>query len=93
MLKDNQEKLFDAFYQSTIDNAYLDTRTEILVGLASAISLNCYPCMKYYFTRAKEFKIKNVEISEVVAKVMAVSAAQKRIQSEEVIKKLKLKDY
>jgi len=95
MLKDNQQKLFDAFYESTHANEYLDTKTELLIGLASAIALNCYPCMKYYLMKAKENKIKKEEISEVMAKVMAVSAAQKKIQAETVMQKFKieLSDY
>jgi len=90
MLNENQEKLFEAFYESTRRNEYLDTRTELLIGLSAAIALNCYPCMKYYFLKAREFKIMKEEIAEVMAKVMAVSAAQKRAQAEEIMQKLKL---
>lgn len=90
MLKENQQRLFDAFYESTHKNEHLDSRSELLVGLAAAVALNCYPCMKYYFLKAKELKITKGEISEVMAKVMAVSAAQKRVQAEDVMRKLKI---
>lgn len=69
----------------------LDATTEILVGLSAAISLNCQTCTKYYHEKSKQAGIKKGEISEVIAKVMAVSAGQKRLQTEEVIKKSKIK--
>ena len=37
MLNDRQQKLYEAFYDSTHENAHLDTRSELLVGLAAAI--------------------------------------------------------
>ncbi len=76
MLRKKQKELYDAFYQSTHDNKYLDSRTEILVGLSAAISMNCQPCTKYYLEKAKAVGIRKGKISEVVAKVMAVSAGQ-----------------
>ena len=89
MLRDEQKKLYDDFYESTHENVFLDATTEILVGLSAAISLNCQPCTKYYLEKAKQAGIKKGEISEVIAKVMAVSAGQKRLQTEEeVIKKI-----
>jgi len=84
MLKEKQKELYDAFYESTHENEYLDSKTELLVGLSAAISLNCQPCTKYYLEKAKKEGVKKGEISEVIAKVMAVSAGQKRLQIEEV---------
>lgn len=84
MLKNNQKDLYDAFYASTHENEFLDSKTELLVGLSAAISLNCQPCTKYYLEKAKEAGIIKSEISEVIAKVMAVSAGQNRLQIEEV---------
>ena len=54
MLKDKQKELYDAFYESTHENEYLDSKTELLVGLSAAISLNCQPCTKYYLEKAKK---------------------------------------
>jgi alkylhydroperoxidase/carboxymuconolactone decarboxylase family protein YurZ len=85
MLKEDQKKLYDAFYESTHNNEYLDEKTEILVGLSAAISLNCQPCTNFYLLKAKEAGIKKGEISEVVAKVMAVAAGQKKLQTQEVL--------
>lgn len=74
---------YKAFYDSTINNEFLDAKTELLVGLAAAMALNCIPCQRYYLDRAKSAGITKGEISEVLAKVMAVSAGQKRLQFEE----------
>lgn len=74
---------YKAFYDSTINNEFLDAKTELLVGLAAAMALNCIPCQRYYLDRAKSAGITKGEVSEVLAKVMAVSAGQKRLQFEE----------
>jgi len=52
------------------------------VGLSAAMALNCAPCQQYYVRAAKAAGISSGEISEVLAKVMAVSAGQKRLQFE-----------
>ena len=46
--------------------------------------LDCAPCRHDYLAKAKDAGIKRGEISEVLAKVMAVSAGQKRLQFEDV---------
>ena len=83
MLTDRHMATYKAFYDSTINNEFLDAKTELLVGLAAAMALNCIPCQRYYLDRAKSAGITKGEISEVLAKVMAVSAGQKRLQFEE----------
>lgn len=95
MFKDEQQTLYDAFYESTHNSQYLDSKTELLVGLSAAIALNCQPCTKYYLLRAKKAGINKGEISEVLTKVMAVSAGQKKLQTQEVFTKYKidLNDY
>lgn len=87
MLKKSQRKLYDAFYESTQNNEFLDERTELFVGLAAAIAMDCGPCMKYYLKKCKDAGIKKAELSEVIAKVMAVAAGQKKLQLEKVIRK------
>jgi len=84
LTKKHQEK-YDSFYESTHDNEFLDTRTEVLVGLSAAIAMNCAPCSAYYLKQAKKTKISKGEISEIVAKAMTVAAGQKRLQVQEVI--------
>ena len=90
MLNKKQRQLYDAFYESTHDNEYLDQKTEILVGLAAAMGMNCQPCTRYYLHQAKKAGISKGELSEVLAKVMAVAAGQKRLQMEEVISNYKI---
>jgi len=84
LLTEKQQKLYDSFYEATHKNEYLDTKTEVLVGLSAALAMNCSPCTRYYLEQAKQSHITKGEISEVLAKVMAVSAGQKRLQAQEV---------
>ena len=85
MLTKRQQELYDTFYDSTHDNEYLDRKTEVLVGLSAAMAMNCAPCAAYYLEQAREAGIKKGEISEVLAKVMAVAAGQKRLQFQGVM--------
>ena len=85
MLTKQQQELYNSFYESTHKNEFLDKKTEILVGLSAAMAMNCAPCTEYYLKRAKEAQITKGEISEVLAKVMAVAAGQKRLQMQEVV--------
>ncbi len=84
MLTDKQNKLYNAFYESTHNNEFLDSKTELLVGLSAAIAMNCQPCTKYYLGKARQADISDGEISEVLAKVMAVAAGQKKLQTVDV---------
>lgn len=86
MLTKHHQELYNSFYESTHKNEYLDQKTEILVGLSAAMSMNCAPCTEYYLKQAKKVNISKGEISEVLAKVMAVAAGQKRLQMQEVVK-------
>jgi len=85
MLTKNQQASYDNFYESTHSNEFLDTKTDLLVGLASAVAMSCKPCTAYYLKQAKKNGVVKGEISEVIAKVMAVSAGQKRLQTSEVL--------
>lgn len=85
ILTSKQQKLYDSFYDSTHNNEHIDTKTELLVGLSAALAMNCSPCTSYYLKEAKKANITKGELSEVLAKVMAVSAGQKRLQAQEVI--------
>ncbi len=95
MLTKRQQKLYDSFYESTHQAEYLDQKTELLVGLSAAIAMNCAPCTEYYLKQAKKANIAKGEISEVLAKVMAVAAGQKRLQMQEVLKnyEISLEEY
>ncbi len=86
MLTKHHQELYNTFYESTHQNEYLDKKTELLVSLSAAMAMNCAPCTEYYLKQAKKENISKGEISEVLAKVMAVAAGQKRLQMQEVVK-------
>ncbi|PKF63007.1 carboxymuconolactone decarboxylase family protein [Psychromonas sp. psych-6C06] len=90
MLTSKQQEKYDAFYTSTHENEFLNAKTEVLVGLAAAIAMNCKPCTHYYLRQAKKVGISKGEISEVIAKVMAVAAGQKKLQASEVLREHKI---
>jgi alkylhydroperoxidase/carboxymuconolactone decarboxylase family protein YurZ len=90
MLTKRQQQLYNSFYESTHKNEYLDQKTELLIGLSAAMAMNCAPCTSYYLKQAKKAKISKAEISEVLAKVMAVAAGQKRLQMQDVFESYKI---
>ena len=71
-----------ALAESTHANEHLDPAEGILVGLTAAIALNCQPCIRYYQSQAKKAGISEGKVSEVLAKILAVSANKKRLQTE-----------
>jgi len=90
MLNKRQKELYDSFYESTHENTFLDSKTEVLVGLSAAMAMNCSSCVRYYLIKAKEVGVSKGELSEVLAKVMAVAAGQKRLQAQDVLKKYRI---
>lgn len=87
MLTKRQKEKYDSFYESTHANEFLDKKTELLVGLSAAMAMNCGPCTRYYLEQTTKAEISEGEISEVLAKVMAVAAGQKRLQMQEVVER------
>ena len=87
MLTDRQQKLYNAFSESTHENEHLDPKTAAIVGLSAALALNCSACAEYYLQLAKKENVSRDEISEITAKVMAVSAGQKRVQAQRAMEK------
>lgn len=85
MLTTKHQNFYDQFYESTHDNEYLDDMTKSLVGLCAALTMNCAPCTSYYLQRAKKSGINKEIVAEVLAKVIAVAAGQKRLQLVEVV--------
>ena len=90
ILTKKQQDLYDSFYESTHQNEHLDSKTETLIGLSAAIAMNCEPCTTYYLKQAKQASVTKGEIAEVLAKVMAVAAGQKRLQFQAVIEKFEI---
>jgi len=39
MLTEEQNKKYDEFYETTHNNEYLDSKTELLVGLSAAMNI------------------------------------------------------
>ena len=85
MLSKHHRELYDAFYASTHQNEFLDEKTELLVGLAAAMGMDCQPCSNHYLQQAKKSGVKKGELSEVLAKGMAIAAGQKRLQAQQVL--------
>lgn len=85
MLNRKQQDLYHAFYESTHNPEHLDRRIELLVGLAAAMALDCQPCTRYYLKLCRQNGINRGELGDVLAKVMAVAAGQKRLQATEVL--------
>jgi len=90
MHTDRQQQLYNAFYKSTHDNQYLDTKTELRVGLAAAYAMNCAPCSAYYLKQAQKADITQCELQEDLANVLAVAAGQKRLQVADVYSRYKI---
>ena len=85
MLTKRQQALHDSFYESTHENEHLDHKTEVLVGLSAAIAMNCAPCTAYYLEKSRDAGVAKGETAEVLAKVMAVAAGQKRLHMQAVL--------
>lgn len=90
ILTEKQNTAYNSFYESTHNNEFLDSKTEILVGLSASIAMNCQPCTNYYLLKAKEAGILKGEINEILAKVMAVAAGQKKLQTQEALNEFKV---
>lgn len=85
MLNSRHSDAWSSFYASTTKGAVLDERTMILIGLAASIAVDCEPCAESYLTKCKETGISDTEISDVLAKVMAVSAGKNKIKFSRII--------
>ena len=90
-MTERQELKYREFYDTTRENECLSRRESLLVGLAAAMAVNCIPCQRYYLQDCKKEGISKGDVSEVLAKVMAVSAGQKRLQFQEVLDRYEIK--
>jgi len=91
MLTDRQRELYNAFSESTHQNEYLESKTAAIVGLAVALAINYSTCAEHYLQLAKKENVSKEEIAEITAKVMAVSAGQKRVQARKAMDTYKVK--
>ena len=83
MLSKDQLKAYDNFYESARNNEILDSKTTLMLHLASAMAVGCHPWMEHYFGVAREQGISKAEIGAVQSIVMAVSAGKVRAQFRE----------
>ncbi len=83
MLPKQQNKTYSDFYESARYNEILEPKTTLMIHLAAAMAVGCYPWMENYFGVAKEQGITNEEIGAVQSIVMAVSAGRVRAQFRE----------
>jgi hypothetical protein len=43
MLPEKQQQKYDEFFESTVKNGIVDTKTTVMIQLAAAFSIGCYP--------------------------------------------------
>ncbi len=84
MMVKNQKKAFVNFYNSARENKVLERKTTLMIHLASAMALGCYPLMDHYLGVAKREGLTDDEIGTVESIVMAVAAGRVNAQVREV---------
>ena len=75
-LPEEQQKAFDQFYSAARHNKVLDEKTTVMLHLASAMAVSCYPCMQYYLAQAEEIGITEEQLGVIQSIVMAVSGGR-----------------
>ncbi len=80
MLNDIHAAAWSAYYGATAKGGELDEKTMALIGLAAGMALNCHPCVQHYREACRQHGCSDAAIADVLAKVMAVAAGQKKIQ-------------
>ena len=85
MLPEKQLKAYNDFYDSARYNEILEPKITLMIHLASAMAVGCYPWMEHYFGVAKEQGLTDDEIGAVQSIVMAVSAGRVRAQFHEAV--------
>lgn len=88
MLPEKQKKAYKSFYDTARQNEFLDEKTTILIHLAAAFAIGCYPWMEHYLGVAKEKGIPEDQIGAAQAIVMAVCAGRINAQFREVRNKM-----
>ncbi|MCJ2541130.1 MAG: carboxymuconolactone decarboxylase family protein [Candidatus Thermoplasmatota archaeon] len=71
---------FEDFYNKTRMNGQFDNKTSLLIFMATAMAVGCYPCMQFYLSQAEEAGVTEEEIATVEAIVMAVSGGRVMMQ-------------
>ena len=84
MLPDKQKNSFNEFYDAARYNEILEPKTTLMIHMAAAMAVACYPWMEYYLGVAEEEGLTDDEIGALQSIVMAVSAGRIRAQFREV---------
>ena len=92
MIPEKQAKSFNEFYNAARYNDTLDPKTILMIHLATAMAVACYPWIRSYLRVAKEEGITEEEIGAVKSVVMAVSAGRVRAQFKEIRIEMKKKE-
>jgi AhpD family alkylhydroperoxidase len=80
--------LFDNFAKAVNAPNNLDAKTKALIALATAVSVDCVPCTKSYYKKAKDAGASGDEIAEALAITMAAAAGSRRAKYGPVIEEL-----
>jgi len=80
MMFPKKKDYFEDFYNKTRMNSQFDEKTNLLIFLATAMAIGCYPCMQFYLSQAEEVGLNETDISTVEAIVMAVSGGRVMMQ-------------
>lgn len=67
---------FDAFCNSIVSNGIIDPKTTVMIQLASAMAMACYPCMEILTAAAREKGVSDEELSAINGIVMVVGAGR-----------------
>ena len=89
MLNSKHARPWSEFYASTGSGAALDERIMVLIGLAASIAVDCEPCTEAYLAECRKHSVSDIEIADVLAKVMAVSAGKRKIKLSRILEKTK----
>ncbi|UCG59858.1 MAG: carboxymuconolactone decarboxylase family protein [Phycisphaerales bacterium] len=85
MLPQKQKEAFDAFYDSARHNTVLDEKTTVMIHMAVAMAVACYPCMEYYSSQLSDAGITDEELGVVQSIVMAVCGGRVNAQVQELL--------
>jgi alkylhydroperoxidase/carboxymuconolactone decarboxylase family protein YurZ len=85
MLSKKQKETFGEFWKAIHFNELLDTKVTVMIQLATAMALGCYPGMRDLSEAAKKEGVTKEEIGAIRANVMAVSAAKVNRQYKDAL--------
>jgi alkylhydroperoxidase/carboxymuconolactone decarboxylase family protein YurZ len=83
MMFPKRKEYFEDFYNKTRTNDKFDNKTSLMIFMATAMAVGCYPCMQFYLSQAQEAGITEEEILTIESIVMAVSGGRVQMQFRE----------